>query len=189
MSTASLAQSATSRSTASLDHSNNNARDDDNSLSARKDGADGSRPEFQWVKATDRYIPPKAVQGGIEKTGEPLYIARAFFHGGLHPGKAGKHLSKGFSMSFDSKEINLSEYYVLCGNASRLRWVEQNGPVVIGDFTPVPGGHESGGETVRSIYNGSQQIGKCASHLKKGMVFGYGGKEKNEGTYNILAYV
>ncbi|KAJ1918776.1 hypothetical protein H4219_002395 [Mycoemilia scoparia] len=179
----------------------------------------GTKPaEFQWVKASEGIIPVNAVQGGIEKTGEPLYIARlvllsgiyeqpdmlvstdsksqtdelAFYKDGLHPGKAGKHLERGFSMSYDSKEIKLPEYYVLCGNASRLRWVEQDGPVVINDYTPVPGGHEAGGESLyvgKVVFDGGQQIGKCSSHFKKGMVFGYAGKEKNESKYMILAYL
>ncbi|KAJ1939190.1 hypothetical protein EC988_007383, partial [Linderina pennispora] len=50
---------------------------------------------FQWVSCSNGHIPPNAVQGGIERDGKPLFVARAMYKGGLHPGKAGPHIQKG----------------------------------------------------------------------------------------------
>ncbi|OMJ10437.1 hypothetical protein AYI70_g10334 [Smittium culicis] len=148
---------------------------------------------FQWVMATDGSIPPNAVQGGVEKDGTPLFIARSFYKGGLHPGKAGPHLEGGgFLIGYGGKEVKINEYFVLCGDASRLRWVEQHGILDISNFRPIEAGHEETGEPLfvaKTLYEGSQQIGKCGQHLKQGMSFSYGKKERNSSNYMVLAYV
>ena len=40
----------------------------------------------------DDHLGAIPVEGGREKNGEPLYIARAYYKDGIHPGKAGRHL-------------------------------------------------------------------------------------------------
>ncbi|KAJ2402483.1 hypothetical protein GGI23_000681 [Coemansia sp. RSA 2559] len=151
----------------------------------------GSKAGLQWVSAENGHIPPNAVQGGIEKDGTPLFVARAIYKGGLHPGKAGQHLENGgCNIGFGHKEVAVSEYQVLCGDASRLRWVRQEGPLNIQGFVPYPAGHEETGEPLyiaKSLYEGSQQLGKCAPHIKKGMSFPYGHKEKTTDNYMVLA--
>ncbi|KAJ2550472.1 hypothetical protein EV175_004055 [Coemansia sp. RSA 1933] len=146
---------------------------------------------LQWVSASNGHIPPNAVQGGIENDGTPLFVARAIYKGGLHPGKAGQHLENGgCNIGFGHKEVAVSEYQVLCGDASRLRWVRQDGPLIIQGFVPYPAGHEETGEPLyiaKTLYEGSQQLGKCAPHIKKGMSFPFGHKEKTTDNYMVLA--
>ncbi|PVU93619.1 hypothetical protein BB559_003227 [Furculomyces boomerangus] len=137
--------------------------------------------QFNWVLATDGQIPMNAVQGGIERDGKPLFIAKGVYKNGLHPGKAGPHLKQGFCLSYGGKEVLLRQYYVLCGDSSKLRWVEQDGLLNIQSFHPVEAGYEESGEPLfvaKTTFQGSQQLGKIGQHLKLGMNFPYDGKEK-----------
>jgi hypothetical protein len=64
-----------------------------------------------WAGAKNGYIPQNAVEGGKEN-GQILYIARANYMGGIHPGK----IRKGWDhccISFDGKEVQLNNYEVL----------------------------------------------------------------------------
>ncbi|KAI9472803.1 hypothetical protein LPJ78_004512 [Coemansia sp. RSA 989] len=147
---------------------------------------------LQWVSESNGRIPPNPVQGGIEKDGTPLFIGRAMYKGGLHPAKVGQHLENGgCNIGYGHKEIAISEYQVLCGDASKLRWVRQQGLLNIKGFVPFPAGHEETGEPLyiaKTLYEGSQQLGKCAPHIKKGMSFPYGHKERTTDDYMVLAY-
>ncbi|KAJ1894853.1 hypothetical protein LPJ66_004937 [Kickxella alabastrina] len=147
---------------------------------------------LQWVSASNNHIPPNPVQGGIEKDGKPLFVARAMYKGGLHPGKVGQHLERGgCNIGWGHKEIAVTDYQVLCGDASKLRWVRQVGALNIQNFKPYPAGHEETGEPLyiaKTLYEGSQQLGKCAPHIKKGMAFPYGHKERDCSEYMVLAY-
>ncbi|KAJ1812869.1 hypothetical protein LPJ56_005357, partial [Coemansia sp. RSA 2599] len=144
-------------------------------------GYGGARPQerganaargLQWVNASNGQIPPQAVQGGVEADGTPLFVARAMYKGGLHPGKAGPHIQDGgCAIGWGHKEVNVPEYQVLCGDASQLRWINQSKELVIQGFRPVDAGHEETGEPLyvaKTLYEGSQQLGKCAPHIKKG---------------------
>lgn len=148
--------------------------------------------KLQWVSASNKSLPPNPVQGGIEDNGKPLFIARVMYGGGLHPGKFGQHLSGGgCAIGYGNKEIYVDEYQVLCGDASKLRWVRQDGVLNINGFTPFPAGHEDSGEPLyvaKTLFDNSQQLGKCGAHIKKGMSFPYGHKEKTADDYMVLAY-
>ncbi|KAJ1975232.1 hypothetical protein H4R35_003242 [Dimargaris xerosporica] len=152
-----------------------------------------ARSQFQWVPATNGSIPPNAVQGGREKDGKPLYIARQWYKGGLHPGKAAPHLD-GFYMCYDSKEIQLKEYFVLCGPAKALQWIEVNGRVEPNGalWTPVTECHEADGKPLyiaKTRYDGGEQLGKAGPHLDSYMCFPFGDKERDAKHYYVLAYV
>ncbi|KAJ2487371.1 hypothetical protein IWW37_005267 [Coemansia sp. RSA 2050] len=157
-----------------------------------RSGNNNSNRGLQWVSASDGFIPDRAVQGGVEKDGAPLFVARAMYKGGLHPGKAGRHIENGgCAIGFGHKEVNVKEYQVLCGDASQLRWVKQDGQLSIKGFKPVEGGHEDSGELLyiaKTMTEGSQQLGKCAPHIKKGMSYPYGHKELTTENYMVLAY-
>ncbi|KAJ2487303.1 hypothetical protein IWW37_005302 [Coemansia sp. RSA 2050] len=147
---------------------------------------------LQWVTASNGHIPPNPVQGGIESDGTPLFVARALYKGGLHPGKAGQHLSGGgCTIGYGHKEVEISEYQVLCGDASKLRWVAQEGTLNIQGCVVFPAGHEESGEPLyvaKTLHDRSQQLGKCAPHIKKGMSFPYGHKELTTEKYMVLCY-
>ncbi|KAJ2358987.1 hypothetical protein IWW50_000291 [Coemansia erecta] len=147
---------------------------------------------LQWVSASNGHIPPNPVQGGIEKDGTPLFVGRTVYKGGLHPAKVGHHLENGgCNVGWGHKEVAVSEYQVLCGDASKLRWVKQHGPLEIAGFVPFPAGHEETGEPLyiaKTLHDGSQQLGKCAPHITKGMSFPFGHKERTTDDYMVLAY-
>lgn len=43
--------------------------------------------DFCWCDANGGIIPPGAVEGGKDISGEPLYVGRAYHEGALLPGK------------------------------------------------------------------------------------------------------
>ncbi|KAJ2909053.1 hypothetical protein GGI21_002270, partial [Coemansia aciculifera] len=136
--------------------------------------------------------PPAPSLPPLEKNGAPLFVARAMYKGGLHPGKAGRHIENGgCAIGFGHKEVNVREYQILCGDASQVRWVKQDGQLNIQGFKPVECGHEESGEPLyiaKTMTEGSQQLGKCAPHIKKGMSYPYGHKELTTENYMVLAY-
>ncbi|WP_370968185.1 DUF3421 domain-containing protein [Enterobacter wuhouensis] len=67
----------------------------------------------KWVRVKGHEIPPGAVQAGREADGKLLYVARANFPNGLFLGKAGTHLRKGGSISYQGKEWDVDDYEVL----------------------------------------------------------------------------
>ncbi|ORX88770.1 hypothetical protein K493DRAFT_319211 [Basidiobolus meristosporus CBS 931.73] len=147
-----------------------------------------SLPEFEWVYASGGSIPPNAVQGGYESDGRPLFIARYFHKDGLHIGKAAPHL-KGINFGYDGKEHCKKEYYVLCGPASKLHWVQCEGPVNPTNWVPLEAGREADGKELfiaKIKYEGGEHIGKAGEHLL-GICFPYGGKERIEASYYVLA--
>ncbi|KAK9760576.1 hypothetical protein K7432_015265 [Basidiobolus ranarum] len=157
-----------------------------------KPSGNPQHPALDWVYASGGSIPPNAVQGGVETDGKPLFIARQFYQGGLHIGKAAPHL-KGIAIGFGGKEISLKDYYVLCGDARQLRWVECHGTCNPDNWKPIEAGHENDGKPLfvaKTRYDGGEHIGKVGTHLKGGMCFGYGGKEKTtKDAYYVLAYL
>ncbi|KAJ1940536.1 hypothetical protein FBU59_003782 [Linderina macrospora] len=150
--------------------------------------------QFEWVAARDGSIPPRAIAGGVERDGRPLFIARAFFKGGMHPGKAAPHIENGgFAMGWGGREHNLNEYFVLCGNANAIQWVAVEGAVdANAPYRLVEAGKEADGEQLfvaKANFQNSQQLGKAGRHLRSGMSLGYGGREHNEMKYLVLAYI
>ncbi|CAE6439130.1 unnamed protein product [Rhizoctonia solani] len=74
----------------------------------------------RWETATYPFIVRKynggtLVEGGNEHDGSPLFIARAFYWGGTHPGKTSSML-KGANITFAGKEHCLKDYQVLVQN-------------------------------------------------------------------------
>ncbi|WP_253377739.1 DUF3421 domain-containing protein [unidentified bacterial endosymbiont] len=67
----------------------------------------------KWVRVNGRDIPHNAMQAGREADGRLLYVARAKFPNGLFIGKAGTHLRKGCSISYQGKEWDVEDYEVL----------------------------------------------------------------------------
>ncbi|KAH8109828.1 hypothetical protein DFH11DRAFT_1624702 [Phellopilus nigrolimitatus] len=103
--------------------------------------------KINWAGANPGLLPPDAIKGGKESSdGSPLFVARAPYMGGLHPGKA----SSGYCwISYDGKEIYIkSDYEVLVGLESSVKWVSVEGRYShnkLGDYIPVRGGREEDG--------------------------------------------
>lgn len=75
---------------------------------------------LKWVRVNGKTIPAGALQAGEEADGKKLYIARAKFPNGLFLGKAGTHLRKGGSFSYQDKEWDIDDYEVLVGDHATL---------------------------------------------------------------------
>jgi len=83
------------------------------------------RPPLRWqlVEKGDSFT-DQAVQTGSEASGEILYSARSWLEGGLHPGKAGRHLQGGALIPYGSVEYPVDTYEILVGDAAFASWVE-----------------------------------------------------------------
>ncbi|KAG8722259.1 hypothetical protein FRC08_004884 [Ceratobasidium sp. 394] len=57
------------------------------------------------------------VEGGHEHDGSPLFLARAFYWGGTHPGKTSCYL-KGADIMFAGKEYVVNDFQVLVYNTT-----------------------------------------------------------------------
>ncbi|XP_064484359.1 uncharacterized protein LOC135397001 [Ornithodoros turicata] len=68
--------------------------------------------QFDWVPESDGRLPPGAVQGGVTKSGEPLYIGRTSHKGTLTNGKIHCSLSRLY-IPYGSLEFAYSSYEVL----------------------------------------------------------------------------
>ncbi len=67
---------------------------------------------WQKMESENGDIPSNAMIAGHEKDGTPLYVARAVYGGGLHPGKVRPGF-KGANIPYGGKEITISQYEVL----------------------------------------------------------------------------
>eukprot|EP00842_Homolaphlyctis_polyrhiza_P003006 jgi/Hompol1/3706/HPOL_006693-RA len=155
-------------------------------------------PPVKWIPTTTNSIPPNALKGGHDTDGTPLYIARAWFQGGLHVGFACRTRPEGCSISYGGFEHIIENYeiLVLVGNPASLRWFDHHGQFdptdakVIGAM-PVEAGRESMGSPLyicRSVINGGLYIGKCGPVLKHGH-YPYQGIEHLEISYQVLCRV
>jgi Protein of unknown function (DUF3421) len=65
----------------------------------------------EWVRASNGFIPRNAWAVGREEYGAPLYLCRANFHGGVHPGKIRRDF-RGCTISYAGREITVPNYSV-----------------------------------------------------------------------------
>lgn len=70
---------------------------------------------MEWLEASHGRIPPgrKAVLGGHEEDGRPLYHAMAYVNGVSVPGKTGIHLGA-CHVAFGCNEVKVEKYHILC---------------------------------------------------------------------------
>jgi hypothetical protein len=115
-----------------------------------------------WVSArTGSPLPPRAAVAGDEN-GTPVYVCRAEYGGGVHPGKV---VDGNCYIGFAGKEIQLHEYQVLVKMKDyTLDWAAPRN----GFEGALAGGHESGhplfvcrGEYKGGIDSGKVVAGKC----------------------------
>lgn len=134
-----------------------------------------------------------AVAGGWDADALPLWVARAPYQGGLHPGKASLSIFSGVMISYDGKEINIkSGYEVLSADVAAIGWKGCKGPFSLsklGDAIPVAVGYEKDGTplySVRAIYGNGVHCGK----VKDGStaIIPYGELEVFVDIYQVLVW-
>jgi hypothetical protein len=129
----------------------------------------------EWVDATTGNIP-----GGED--GKSLYVCRAFYQGGIHPGKIQNEFG-GCNIGYGGKEVRVPSYAVLTA-----RWVgAANGNIPPGAFA----GGEEGGQSLfvcRATYQGGIHPGKIRDGFG-GCNIGYGGREVTVASYQALVGV
>jgi len=146
-------------------------------------GSGGGRPgQVCWVAARNGEVPPRAFAGG-EDNGEPVYVARANFNGGLVPGKLVASHGTAY-IPWGGQENAVPEYEILCDFPGN--WLACSG----GNIPPnaVTAGQSEDGEPLyigRVVHDGSLTVGKVQpSH---GVLYiPYGGQEMSFQDYEIL---
>jgi hypothetical protein len=114
--------------------------------------------EYRWEPASRGAIPAGAQPHGRDQDGEALWLCRAHFAGGLHPGKVRPEFG-GANIAYGGTEQVVADYEVLMESGT---WV----PARAGEVpeTAVPCGREAGGETLyaarATLDNGGLQLGK-----------------------------
>ncbi|TPX37028.1 phosphoglycerate kinase [Synchytrium microbalum] len=136
--------------------------------------------------------PVNTVIGGFEKDGSELYIARSLLGGGVHVGKAGRHLRpEGCHIAYGGKECVEREYEVLTvTDPNAFVWVDDAGKCTAQGYTPVSAGREKDGRELyvaQVLYEGSVQVGKTGKHMD-GAHIAYSGREKNVLCYRVLCH-
>jgi hypothetical protein len=139
----------------------------------------------RWVRVNaGGEIPGDAVAGGKDSDGSQLFVSRGNYGGFFHPGKTRRDWN-GVSIEYGGKELMISSYEVLVGNAG-LYWSN----VTSGNMPPnaVPGGADEHRSMFicRCMYQGSTQIGKTwQGNLSCNI--GYGGNGYDIPNYEVLA--
>jgi len=81
----------------------------------------GNSQAVRWVNVSGQFSLAalnglRPVEGGREPGGAPQYIAQAPYHGAVHPGKACESFGDGCFIPYNSTEMKVKEYAVLCYN-------------------------------------------------------------------------
>ncbi|KAL0851413.1 hypothetical protein ABMA28_007223 [Loxostege sticticalis] len=146
-------------------------------------GTGGAGSPGQWIDMSGGQVPPGAVVGGQDRSGEPMYVVRARHKGAIIPGKLVQSHGAAY-VPWGGKEHGKPEYQVLVGGFNN--WVPTNGSnIPPGAF---PGGQSEDGETLyigRVRHKGSLITGKVQqSH---GVCYiSFAGKELSFPKYEIL---
>jgi hypothetical protein len=77
----------------------------------------GSHGSYSWTRASGGGVPPGALAAGREANGDPLYICRGNFQGGVHPGKV-RQAFGACNVPWGGGEHKVNPYDVLMGNPS-----------------------------------------------------------------------
>jgi len=132
---------------------------------------------LRWQGGRNGSVPGGAVAGGREP-GRTLYVCRASYKGGVHPGKV---VGRNCNIGYGGKEQTIGAYEVLTGSGAS--WVAgRNGSVPGGALA---GGREPGRTLYicRASYKGGVHPGKVVG---RNCNIGYGGKEHTISSYEVL---
>ncbi|KAB2879282.1 DUF3421 domain-containing protein [bacterium] len=129
--------------------------------------------DIQWVPYNGS-IPTNAVVGGSEN-GQPMYVGRVSFEGGMHPGKV---ISGGFcNIGWGGKEYSFNQgFEILTAPANSVTWVEYRGTL---PSNAIPGGYNDPGQVeplyiAKHAYKGGEHCGKLWANACN---IGWGGAE------------
>jgi len=86
----------------------------------------GSPDPFVWILVENKNFPTNALVAGDDRR-EPLYVARSFYEGGIHIGKAGYHMRLGASIPYNGREIEVSTFEILVTALQPVRYVITEG--------------------------------------------------------------
>jgi hypothetical protein len=144
--------------------------------------------EPKWVPATNGSVPPGAVAGGEEATGETLYVCRASYMGSKHPGKT-RAAFQGCNFPYGGKEIGMHvDYDVLVdrGGGGMPAWVAARDGVIPKEA--VLAGQELG----LSVFvcrgrprGGGLHLGKIRADFH-GCALAFNGAEEGVDAYEVL---
>ena len=138
--------------------------------------------QVQWVFDSDGGIPDGAVICGNEADGTPLYLARAHYSGGLHPGKVRPGFGSA-NIPYNGYEIKVNPYEVYCGGGT---WVQASGGAI--PAGAIVCGYDTNGEylyAARAWYAGGLQLGKVRPEFGAANI-AYGGREVKVYSYEVL---
>lgn len=138
-----------------------------------------------WVPAHNGSVVFGAEVSGMEANGAPLFVCRARFNGGLHPGKM-RHSFRGCNIGWGGREHTLGAYDLVISNGGRLRWLPAAGGQVFQGA--MVGGREANGQVLyvcRAFFNGGTHIGKVRAGFR-GCNIGWGGREHTVPAYQLL---
>lgn len=145
--------------------------------------------QADWLTGGMGSIPTNAIIGGNEASGQYLYICRANYGGGIHPGKIRREFSA-CNIPWGGKEISAPIYQV-AAKSGQSRWSWQNG---FGGSIPngaVHAGNEANGEALylcRANIKGGTHPGKIKLGFS-GCNIPYGGKEMTIISYQVMVGV
>ncbi|XP_018573689.1 uncharacterized protein LOC108912786 [Anoplophora glabripennis] len=135
-----------------------------------------------WVPSSNGQVPPRSFAGG-EDNGEPVYVIRAQFNGGIIPGKLVPSHGQSY-VPWGGQENPMPQYEVLCDFPGQ--WLAVSG----GNIPPnaLTAGQSEDGEPLyigRVVHDGALTVGKVQpSH---GVCYiPYGGQELSFPEYEIL---
>ncbi len=142
---------------------------------AQSQKVDGWSEPLRWTALKKDDPVPRAALVGGDEGGRPLYVCRAPYAGGLHPGKV---VSGSCNIGYGGKEVGLDRFEVALD--ARGRWV----PADRGLDAAVVGGREGDRPLLlcRAPFQGGTHPGKVVGARCN---FGYGGKEVISGQYDI----
>ncbi|MFQ5526358.1 MAG: DUF3421 domain-containing protein [Thermoanaerobaculia bacterium] len=137
--------------------------------------------EVFWAKGSSGLIPRGALVAGTEPGNPELYLCRADYRGGVHPGKV---VASRCNIGWGDKEIVLSDFEVLLASASSVEWV----PASLGEIPiyALPAGSEPNRPVLyacRAEHSEGWHPGKVVgAHCS----IGYGGREYRIDEYEVL---
>lgn len=135
-----------------------------------------------WVKTSNGRLVGHPQKAGKETNGKPLYICKAKFKGGIHPGKT-RPAFRGCNIGWGGKEHVVANYKLFFANQ---KW--KNGANGSIPANAIRGGKESKGTPLyvcRANIKGGRHIGKIRSGFR-GCNVGFAGKEYRIPRYQVL---